>query len=259
MAQQWDELARLNARYSISSTPEFESGEASSLEAFWASGREELDRILAILAHEDTSRLTVVEIGCGIGRMTHALAARFRRVVALDVSPEMITRARALGKELTNVEFVTGSGSDLGAVPDGGADLVLAWFVLQHIPRTRDVLRYVSEAGRVLRPGGTAFLHMRTSRGAADHARRWLERRFFYLLPLPLRRALTSAGGTSQDRDFAARFRVWRGSAVRPRSVEQVAGNSGLRTVSADPAGEGFTVFRLAKVVVGEPAAAAAR
>jgi ubiquinone/menaquinone biosynthesis C-methylase UbiE len=145
-------MARLNARYSIISTPEFEAGDASSLEAFWASGREELDRILAMLALGDTSTRTAVEIGCGIGRMTHALAGRFGRVVALDVSPEMIRRARDLGAGLANVQFMVGSGSDLSGVPDGEADFVLAWFVLQHIPRTRDVLRYVSEAGRVLRP-----------------------------------------------------------------------------------------------------------
>jgi SAM-dependent methyltransferase len=247
MAQQWDELARLNARYSIISTPEFEAGEASSLEAFWASGREELDRILAMVTLGDTSTRTAVEIGCGIGRMTHALAARFARVVALDVSPEMIHRARDLGAGLANVEFVVGSGSDLSGVPDASADFVLAWFVLQHIPRTRDALRYVSEAGRVLRAGGTAFLHMRTSRDGVDHVRRWLERKLFYLLPLRLRLALGARGAVSREREFAARFRVWRGSPVRPRSVERVARAAGLAVVSAEPAGEDFTVFRLTK------------
>lgn len=244
MARQWDELARLNARYSIISTPDFESGESSSLEAFWASGREDLDRILSMLSLGITSRLTAVEIGCGIGRMTHALAAR---VVALDVSPEMITRARALGAELTNVEFMVGSGSDLAGVAEASADLVLAWFVLQHIPRPRVVLSYVNEAGRVLRPSGTAFLHMRTSRGAFDHALRWLERQLFYALPLPLRRALSARGDAHQDREFAARFRVWRGCAVRRRDVERVARASGLELVTAQPAGDGFTVFRMAK------------
>lgn len=256
MARQWDELARLNARYSIISTPDFESGESSSLEAFWASGREELDRILSMLSLGDVSRLTAVEIGCGIGRMTRALAARFARVVALDVSPEMIYRARSLGAELTNVEFMVGSGSDLAGVAEASADLVLAWFVLQHIPRPRGVLSYVSEAGRVLRPAGTAFLHMRTSRGAFDHARRWLERKLFYALPLPLRRALSARGDAHQDREFAVRFRVWRGCCVRPRDVERAARASGLEMVTAQPAGDGFTVFRMAKRAAISAAAA---
>lgn len=247
MARQWDELARLNARYSISSTPEFEAGDASSLETFWASGREDVERILERLGLGDTSRLTAVEIGCGIGRMTHALAARFGRVVALDVSPEMIARARAQGSGLANVEFVVGSGSGLSGVPDGSADLVLAWFVLQHVPRTKDVLRYVTEAGRALGPGGTALLHMRTSAGTLDHLRRAVERRLFYVLPLPLRRAMTPRDAPAQDREFAARFRVWRGSAVRPESVRQVARAAGLQVVAAEPAGPGFTVFRLEK------------
>src|SRR4029077_9437302 len=38
---------------------------------------------------------TCVEVGCGPGRMTGALAERFDRVVAVDVSPAMLERARA--------------------------------------------------------------------------------------------------------------------------------------------------------------------
>src|SRR5881628_2435738 len=104
MARDWDELARINAAYSIVSTSEFESADAERLGSFWESGRLEVEGILGSLNLGNTSSLTLVEIGCGIGRMTRSLADRFYRVIALDVSPEMIDRARRSNPHLGNVE-----------------------------------------------------------------------------------------------------------------------------------------------------------
>jgi SAM-dependent methyltransferase len=245
MQQQWDELARINAAYSIVSTPEFEGQDAAAKQSFWDSGTEQVERLLGDLALGDTSRLSMVEIGCGIGRMTHAFAPRFARVIALDVSNEMIRQAVAQGGRLSNVEFRVNSGADLTGVADQSVDFVFSWFVLQHVPREDDVLSYVRDSARVLRNGGTAFLHMRSSRGAFEAAKRSLERRAFYLLPLGLRRRLR--GGSHLEDEFAARFRVWRGCAVRVGAVEKTARAAGFAVVAAEPAGEGFTAFRLRK------------
>lgn len=247
MARDWDELARTNAAYSIVSTPEFEGAGAERLESFWDSGRLEVERILGGLVLVNTGSLTLVEIGCGIGRMTRALAARFDRVIALDVSPEMIGRARASNPNLANVEFRVGSGMDLDGIPDRSVDVVFSWFVLQHLPRAADVLRYVAETGRVLRGGGTAFLHMQTSRNALDHSRRWIERRLYYALPARVRDALFARRGSRLERDFAIRFRVWRGGFVRPSAVARVAHASGLMVRDAQPLGDRYTCFTLRK------------
>src|SRR5438094_10291456 len=61
-----------------------------------------------------------VEVGCGPGRMTRLLAERFDRVLAIDVSPEMLKLAR---REVTtpNVEFLLVSGSSLEGIDDGVA------------------------------------------------------------------------------------------------------------------------------------------
>jgi hypothetical protein len=88
---------------------------------------------------------------------------------------------------------------------------------------------------------------MRTSRGAST-TRRWLERRLFTYC-VRLRLALNARGPVSQEREFAARW-VWRGPRCdRPRG----AGGRGRRTalVSAEPAGDSFTVFRLTKRAPG--------
>jgi len=91
--------------------------------------------------------------------MTGALAARFDRVVAVDVSPGMIARAR---EDVTaaNVEFRVVSGERLDGVAAASADVAVCYLVLQHLPSRRLVRAYVRELARVLRPGGEAFVQL---------------------------------------------------------------------------------------------------
>jgi SAM-dependent methyltransferase len=96
----------------------------------------------------------VVEIGCGIGRMTEWLAREFGHVDALDVSPRMLAGARERLAQFSNVAFHEGSGCDLQPVPDGSADLVFSYIVFQHIPLREAIESYVRDAARVLKVGG---------------------------------------------------------------------------------------------------------
>ncbi len=100
-----------------------------------------------------------VEVGCGPGRMTAELAARFDRVVALDVSPAMVERARE-AVDAQNVEFRVVPGDRLAGVPDQSADVVVSYLVLQHLPRRSLVAGHLREFARVLKPGGDAFVQL---------------------------------------------------------------------------------------------------
>jgi SAM-dependent methyltransferase len=122
--------------------------------SFWSSGPENLDATLAPFGRAIGSGDRVVEIGCGIGRMTRALAGRAAHVTGIDVSAEMIERARVALADLENVELLVGNGRDLAGVPDAGADVVYSFIVFQHIPDPSITCGYIREIGRVLRPGG---------------------------------------------------------------------------------------------------------
>src|SRR5438105_14775842 len=100
-----------------------------------ARGREELEGFLGRLGADPRGGICV-ELGCGFGRMTEALAERFDQVLALDVSPAMLDRAREAVKA-ENVEFRPISGERLDSLDDGVADVVVCYLVLQHVPRTR--------------------------------------------------------------------------------------------------------------------------
>lgn len=157
MAAFWDAKARENAMFYIHSVLDYADTDA---EAFWASGRDNLDTTLALFDRHIAPSDDVVEIGCGIGRLTRPLAERARSVVGVDVSAEMIERGRRALADLDNVTLLVGSGADLSGIPDTSASVVYSFIVFQHIPDPAITCRYVTDMGRVLRPGGWALFQL---------------------------------------------------------------------------------------------------
>ena len=97
----------------------------------------------------------MVELGCGAGRMTPNFARRYSRVLALDLSAEMLQRARRIHAQQKNILWLRVSGADLGCLASDSADFVFSYLVLQHLPSEELAFSYVREMLRVLRPGGT--------------------------------------------------------------------------------------------------------
>jgi arsenite methyltransferase len=97
----------------------------------------------------------VVDVGSGIG-MDSMVAANAvgseGRIVGVDMTPEMLERARAGAQEagILNVEFREGLAEQL-PVDDGWADLVISNGVINLVP---DKVGAYREIARVLRPGG---------------------------------------------------------------------------------------------------------
>jgi malonyl-CoA O-methyltransferase len=96
----------------------------------------------------------VLEIGCGTGRNTEWLVAQGARVVALDVSAEMIRRAQArLGSSAAR--FVRHDVRSPWPLRDRSVDCVIVALVLEHV---EDVSAVFAECGRVVRTGGEMWL-----------------------------------------------------------------------------------------------------
>ena len=154
MKRDWNARAAENARYYVRSTKRDQSEEE-----FDASGEQSVRdcvvRHLPLLAgNRDPKTLTILEIGCGVGRMTKYLARLFNHVHAIDVSGEIIRQARSRLGTLANVSLYETSGSDLALFADGMFDLVFSFIVFQHIPERAVIFNYIQEAHRVLQPGG---------------------------------------------------------------------------------------------------------
>jgi SAM-dependent methyltransferase len=98
-----------------------------------------------------------VEIGCGVGRISAQLARAFDTVLALDVSADMIDRARAVTPD--TVSFAQVDEPRIPAAA-GEFDAVFSVHVMQHLESLDALRAYVAESHRVLRPGGTAMIHI---------------------------------------------------------------------------------------------------
>jgi SAM-dependent methyltransferase len=150
MERFWDARAREDAFYFVDSRLRYGSPDE---EAFWAGGEEALDKLLGVLGARIEPDHVVLDIGCGLGRLTRPLSRRADRAIGLDVSGEMIERARKLNDDLDDVEWLHGDGKSLQPIPDGSVDACVSHVVFRHIPDPAITLGYVAEMGRVLRPG----------------------------------------------------------------------------------------------------------
>ena len=100
---------------------------------------------------------SVLEVGCGAGRMTACLAAAFDEVHALDVSPGMIEFAI---RQVTaaNIRWQLYPGGRF-PIDDASVDAVFTCHVLQHLPSVEAIFACLEEMHRVLRPGGSVLAH----------------------------------------------------------------------------------------------------
>jgi ubiquinone/menaquinone biosynthesis C-methylase UbiE len=100
---------------------------------------------------------TVLDIGCGIGRIEEALAPEIGHVTGIDVSGEMISAARERCLAYRNVSFVQGSGTDVSFIPGSTIDLVVSIDAFPYLVQAGSALAgaHIAESARVLRPGGS--------------------------------------------------------------------------------------------------------
>ena len=221
----WDERAREDAFHFVDSRLAYGGGED---ERFWSGGEEAVSQMLGVLGVRLAPTDVVVDIGCGVGRLTRALAARAREVLALDVSSEMLSRARQLNAHLDNVRWLHGDGTTLAPIADSSVDACFSHVVFNHIPDPAITLGYVREMGRVLRPGGWSAFQVSADPEAEAHAPSGGR---------PLRRRLAAlAGRAPRGYDHPA----WLGSAVDLDALRRTAAAAGLAVERVEAPGSFF-------------------
>jgi len=97
---------------------------------------------------------TVGDLGCGTGQTTSALSPFVGKVIAVDESSAMLGAARKRLDSRHNVELRSGSLEDL-PIDDASLDAAVLSLVLHFVV---DPARVITEAARVLRPGGRLLL-----------------------------------------------------------------------------------------------------
>jgi SAM-dependent methyltransferase len=235
----WDAKARENATYYVSSYRPYDDQDPAE---FWQWGEKLAERFLAESGISFDGTEIMLEIGCGVGRMTRYFAGRFRAVHGVDVAPEMISRAKENLRGVENTTLHVGNGYDLGFLDDGSVDFVFSYITFQHIPKAQVTLNYIREAGRVLGTGGHFYFQVNNLPVRLGDRLRLRSR---------LRSIIRPPGGTgAAANDSAAKSSAgssygptgldhpaWQGSRVSVRQIDRACCGAGLRVLTLN--GEG--------------------
>ena len=156
----WEELGTADPLWAIRTDPSCRGG-AWHLDDLFATGEREVAFTMARL---DTlgvprKRSRAFDFGCGVGRVTQALASEFAFVVGVDVAASMLERARALDRSGSRVRYVQNTEPDLARFDDRDFDLVYSKLVLQHMPPALG-LAYLAELTRLVAPGGALVVQV---------------------------------------------------------------------------------------------------
>ncbi|MFN0167335.1 MAG: class I SAM-dependent methyltransferase [Bryobacteraceae bacterium] len=153
MRREWNVRARENAAHYIAN-----GVEQWDQREFYESGKLTVEQdILTDMWHVCQSRepkdMRVLEVGCGAGRVSWALGTVFGEVHSVDVSEEMIHRARANSPCGPNVFFHRNNGMDLSVLPEAPFHFAYSTCVFHHIASREVIESYVREVHRSLLPG----------------------------------------------------------------------------------------------------------
>jgi len=165
----WEGLAQTDPLWAICTDPAKQNKQWSR-EEFFATGKNEVGVVLQCVAGQGVStdgKSPALDFGCGVGRLTRALAEHFAECWGVDISPTMITLAKEFNRDLPQCRFLLNDQDTLEGLQDNYFGFIYSSIVLQHMAE-RYIRKYLAELVRVLRPGGLLVFQLPDSlRGSA--------------------------------------------------------------------------------------------
>lgn len=149
----WTDLGSSDPMWAILADPA-KKGNRWSQEEFFESGRQDIQKILERLksAALPISFGRALDFGCGIGRLTQALAEKFELVDGVDISDSMINHAKKLNRFPNKAFYHLNKRADLSLFQSNQYDFIFTLICLQHMPRSLQQ-KYIGEFVRLLKPG----------------------------------------------------------------------------------------------------------
>jgi ubiquinone/menaquinone biosynthesis C-methylase UbiE len=168
----WNLFARRDPFWAVLTTPGTE-GNRWAIDEFFARGQREVDAAITTIQARlpGAGRRQALDFGCGVGRITQALAQHFDRVTGVDISSDMLVHARRHNRHGDRVAYEHNPVAHLGRFADGTFDLVFSVLTLQHLAPEYS-RRYLAEFMRVCAPHGAVYFQM-TGRPVRPPRRSW--------------------------------------------------------------------------------------
>ena len=160
----WESAAERDPLWAILSDPT-KKGRRWTTREFFATGKREVSLLMYQL--RQLGRLPTpgraLDFGCGIGRLTQALARFFPEVVGVDVSPAMLRHAAQANMAPDRVRYVRNQTDHLRQFASGTFDFIYSDIVLQHLPKAA-ARQFITEFLRLLKPGGVTVFQIPSER-----------------------------------------------------------------------------------------------
>ena len=164
LQRNWEGLAQADPLYAICADPRKRNRDWSKEDLF-ATGRNEVAVVLGCIAElgiQLDKQSPALDFGCGIGRLTRALAEHFPECWGVDISPTMISLAREFNHHIPECRFILNEKDRLECLDDNYFGFIYTSIVLQHIAPAL-AARYIAELIRVLKPGGSMVFQVADS------------------------------------------------------------------------------------------------
>lgn len=152
----WEELARREPYFPVLDA----DGRLAAPDEFFATGEADVAALLMAirsLLRRDVPLDSVLDFGCGAGRLTLPLAKRSKRVVACDIAPTILEHARQNAERagLANITFTLA-----GELPQTSFDFICSLAVFPYIAPSEGY-GLIRSLTRRIAPGGIAAIQMR--------------------------------------------------------------------------------------------------
>lgn len=156
----WNRLGLDDPLWAISSHPNKKGGNWNVNE-FFAEGEGTIEFVLNEMRMQGVEPVLgkSLDFGCGVGRLTQALANRFVETHGVDIADSMISNANRLNHHPRSCYYHVNQKSDLGMFSDKSFDFIITLITLQHIPK-KFALYYISEFMRIARTGGVIYFQV---------------------------------------------------------------------------------------------------
>lgn len=158
----WEEFARVDPLWSILPEPDKKNNRWTIQELF-RTGETEIRSVMAQLAQIPVPPPAgrALDFGCGVGRLSQALAEYFQEIWGVDISRRMIELAEKYNLHPDRCRFLVNDQPDLRLFPDNYFDFIYSNIVFQHIPPAL-TFGYLKEFLRIVKTGGIVVFQMTT-------------------------------------------------------------------------------------------------
>jgi SAM-dependent methyltransferase len=160
LQENWNAFGRRDPLWAILIHPD-KKGKRWNPEDFFKTGANEIETVVEYVTslRPSLKRDRALDFGCGVGRLTQALAAHFVETYGVDIAPSMVSLANEFNRHGARVKYILNQNNDLTIFANNSFDFIYSNIVLQHM-EPQYALNYIKEFIRIIAPGGLILFHL---------------------------------------------------------------------------------------------------